>query len=152
MTPLTTMDRRWIPVVGRVLLSAIFILSGLMKFIHWNETAGYMASQGMPAVPFFLFLAAAIELLGGLSLLLGFKARAGAALLALYLIPVTLVFHRFWDFQGMDGQQQFIQFMKNLAIMGGLWTVAAFGPGSVSLDARTPRSLEDELPERRLVA
>ncbi len=69
-------------------------------------------------------------------LLLGFKARVGAVLLIIFLIPATLIFHNFWAFEGMERQMQMIMFMKNLAILGGLLLVLGLGPGPISVDQR----------------
>jgi len=123
-----------ITVAGRVLLSLIFVLSGLNKIANWSGTAQYMASKGMVAVPFFLGMAILFELVGGLSVLTGFKARWGALALVLFLIPVTAIFHNFWAFEGMERQMQMIHFMKNLAIMGGLLSIVARGAGPGSVD------------------
>jgi putative oxidoreductase len=95
-----------------------------------------MATKGMPLIPLFLVGAIVCELVGGLSLLLGYRARLGALLLFLYLIPTTLVFHAFWQYEGMQHKMQLINFMKNLAIMGGLAVVMGFGSGLVSIDRR----------------
>lgn len=119
--------------LGRNLLSLIFVASGMGKMADWSGTAGYMASRGMVAVPFFLTMAILFEVIGGLLVLTGFKARWGAAALFLFLIPVTAIFHNFWALEQMERQMQMIHFMKNLAIMGGLLVVVAFGPGSLSL-------------------
>jgi putative oxidoreductase len=128
--------RRYSPLAGRILLALIFLLSGLNKFAAWEGTAAYMASKGMPIVPFFLVSAALVELAGGLSVALGFRARVGAAALFLFLIPTSLIFHNFWALEGMEQQVQMAMFMKNLAIMGGLLLLVAFGPGELSLDER----------------
>lgn len=130
---------RYLPVVGRTLLAVIFVFSGLGKIGGWESTAGYMASKGMFLVPLFLVATILIEVLGGLSVILGFKARYGAALLALFMIPVTLVFHNFWAMTGGEAQMQMIMFMKNLSIIGGLTFIAAFGAGPISLDNRARR-------------
>lgn len=128
---------RYLPLAGRILLSLIFVMSGLSKVGGWNDTAGYMASKGMPLIPVFLVGAILVEVLGGLSVLLGFKAKLGAVALAVFLIPATLTFHNFWAYQGMEQQVQMSMFMKNLAIMGGLLLVIGFGAGPLSLDARS---------------
>ena len=125
-----------VSLVGRLLLAIIFVRSGLMKIPDWSANAEDMAAQGMPIVSVFLVATIAIEVLGGLSVALGLGARVGAAVLALYLIPVTLIFHGFWGLQGMERQMQMVNFLKNLAIIGGLTFVAAFGPGPLSLDER----------------
>src|SRR5262245_28018414 len=90
---LVAVAERFCPVVGRVLLAHIFLLSGVSKVMDWSGTAEQMAGKGMQMVPLFLAGAIACELLGGLSLLLGLRARLGALLLFLFLIPVTIVFH-----------------------------------------------------------
>ena len=125
-----------ITLVARVFLSVIFISSGINKIFGWEGTAQFMAAKGMFAVPFFLFMTIVIEVGGGLSVLLGFKAKWGALALALFLVPVTLVFHGFWSFEGMEQKMQMGNFMKNFALIGGLLYVHAFGAGSISCDAK----------------
>jgi len=129
----------WAPLLGRIGLSAIFLLSGINKVTHWEQTAQYMQAQGMPLVPLFLLGAIVLELVGGLSVLLGYKARLGAALLILFLIPATLIFHKFWALQGQEQQMQMIMFLKNVAILGGLLLVVGMGAGPISLDNRCAR-------------
>src|SRR5262245_12771069 len=104
---------------GRILLSLIFLLSGMMKIMDWNGTAAQMADKGMPAIPFFLTMAILFELGAGACLLFGFQARSASLALVLYLIPTTLVFHNFWAATGSEFQNQMHHFLKNLAIMGG---------------------------------
>ena len=124
--------------LGRFFLAAIFILSGIHKIASFDATVEYMAATvpKMTMIPFFLTCAILIELLGGLFILVGYKARLGALLLFLYLIPVTLLFHNFWDAEGMAKAMQQINFLKNLAIEGGLLYVIAYGAGGCSFDAR----------------
>ena len=119
---------RYGPVIGRTFLSAIFLLSGFDKIANPQGTQQYMAAKGMPATGLFLVAAILLELVGGLMLLLGCHARRGALLLILFLVPTTLIFHT--DFAE---KLQVIMFMKNLAILGGLLFVAAFGSGPFSL-------------------
>ncbi|OFZ18501.1 MAG: hypothetical protein A2X94_00730 [Bdellovibrionales bacterium GWB1_55_8] len=123
-----------IALVGRILLAIIFITSGLAKIPGWSENVQYMQSRGIPAVPVFLFPAIFIEVIGGFSVLLGFKARLGAAALAIFLIPTSLIFHNFWALEGIEQQMQLVNFLKNLAIMGGLLQIIANGAGGASLD------------------
>lgn len=125
--------------VGRALLAQIFLLSGLMKLLHWSETAAHMTAEGLPVAPLFLALAIAIELGAGALVLLGFKARLAALALVLFLVPVTLVFHGFWKYQGEEQQNQLQHFLKNIALMGGLLTLAGAGAGRFSLDAARSR-------------
>ncbi|HEY3439666.1 MAG TPA: DoxX family protein [Paludibaculum sp.] len=120
---------------GRILLSLIFVVSAIGKTADWCGTAGYMASKRMVAIPFFLPMAILVEATGGLAVLTGLKARWGAMALFLFLIPVTMIFLDFLSAADAEKQLQTIQFMKNLAIMGGLLTVAAFGPGRFSVGA-----------------
>lgn len=126
--------------IGRGLLSLIFLFSGLGKMMDWSGTAGYMAVKGMPLVPFFLFMAIVFEFVGGLSVLLGYRGRLGAAMLIVFLVPTTFIFHNFWAFEGMEQRMQMISFLKNLSIMGGLAFIASVGTGPFSLDRRGQRS------------
>ena len=126
----------WLTLLGRILLSLIFILSGFGKIADWSGTASSMSAKGMVAVPFFLTMAILFELGGGLSVLLGFKARWGALALICFLIPATLIFHNFWAFTGAEQRMQMINFLKNLAIMGGLLLLVLRGPGHPSIDGR----------------
>jgi putative oxidoreductase len=119
--------------LGRLLFSLIFILTGIVHF--FKDTIDYAAADGVPyawlTVPLFGILA----LLGGLSILLGYKARWGAWLIALFLIPVTYFMHDFWtqDDPVMYATQQ-AMFLKNLALLGGAFILAYFGSGPYSLD------------------
>jgi|YNPMSStandDraft_2_1061718.scaffolds.fasta_scaffold80000_1 putative oxidoreductase len=133
----------WAPLLGRICLSAIFLLSGINKVTNWEQTAQYMQAQGMPLVPLFLLGAIVLELAGGLSVLLGYQARLGATLLILFLIPATLIFHNFWVFQGQEQQMQMIMFLKNVAILGGLLLVLGMGAGPISLDNRCSRCVAE---------
>jgi len=119
---------------GRILLSQIFLISGVMKFMNWAMFVGMMNAKGMPAPEFLLALAALTEIGGGLGVLLGCQARLSALALALFLVPATLVFHNFWAYEGEMMQNQMQHFLKNLAIMGGLYTIVAVGSGPFSID------------------
>lgn len=121
--------------IARLCLAGIFIFAGAGKLIFFDQTATYMASKGFTAIPLFLVGAALLELIGGLSLILGYKAKFGAALLLLFLIPTTFIFHDFWNATGADQAIQQIMFLKNLAIFGGLLYVFCDGPGSFAVDA-----------------
>jgi putative oxidoreductase len=120
-----------VPLIARILLSAIFIQSGVGKIMDPSGTQQYMAAYGMPLTGLFLIGAIFCEIFGSLSILLGFKARLGATLLVIFMIPTTLIFHT-----KLSDQVQMIMFMKNLAIIGGLLMVAYFGSGPISLDAK----------------
>jgi len=114
---------------GRLLLAYIFIVAGYGKIAGFAGAAKYMASKGMPMVEPLLVGAILVELVGGLMIAVGFKARWAAWAIFLFLIPTTLIFHPAWADPG-----QTIQFNKNLAIMGGMLYVAFMGPGRLSLD------------------
>jgi putative oxidoreductase len=125
---------RYGPLAARFLLSQIFLVSGVMKVLDPSGTSAQMESRGLFWVPFFLVAAILVELGGGLSLLLGCKARLGALALFLFLIPVTLTFHNFWTYPPEQQQMQMILFMHNLTLLGGLLLVMTFGPGPYSID------------------
>ena len=122
--------------VGRILLALIFIISGFGKITGYAGTAGYMASKGLPMVAVLLPLTILVELGGGLLIALGWKARWAAAVIFLFIIPVTLVFHNPVGLDAAQAQQQMINLLKNLSIMGGMLGLFAFGPGGFSLDAK----------------
>lgn len=124
------------PLVGRILLALLFLMSGIGKIGGFAGTAGYMASKGLPMVEVLLAITIVIELGAALMLILGYKARLGAAALLLWMIPVTFIFHNYW---AMPADQQMIQqimFMKNLGLMGGMLYIMAFGSGPMSLDKK----------------
>jgi putative oxidoreductase len=110
------------------LLSAIFILSGLGKLPHFNDVAGMMAQKGIPLAGLALAITLLIEIGGGLMILTGFKARYAALVIALWLVPVTLVFHHFWGIPEAAKQDQIVNLLKNVAIMGGLLILAYASP------------------------
>ena len=122
--------------VGRILLAVIFIKSGWGKIEGWDGTAGYMASKGLPMVPVLLALTIAIELGGGILLAIGFKARWAALAIALFLVPVTFIFHPFWGIPADQVMNQTNHFFKNVSIIGGMLMVFALGPGAWSVDKR----------------
>jgi putative oxidoreductase len=114
---------------GRLLLAYLFIDAGYGKIAGFAGTAKYMASKGMAMVEPLLVATIVIELVGGLMIAVGFKARWAAWAIFLFLIPVTVIFHPAWA-----DPAQAIAFNKNLAIMGGMLYVAFMGPGRLSLD------------------
>jgi len=126
-----TMNRYqpWGLLAGRLMLAYIFILSGYDKIGGFAGTAKFMASKGMPMVEVLLVATIVVELIGGLMLAVGWKARWAALAIFLFIIAATVVFHPVWA-----DPSQAIQFQKNLAIMGGMLYVAFMGPGRLSLD------------------
>ncbi len=119
--------------IGRTLLAAIFVVSGFNKLINFEQSATYIANADLPVPNLLLVMAALIELVGGVMIAVGYKARWAALMIFLFLIPVTYIFHAFWSVEADQLQQQMIQFQKNLAIMGGMLYIALSGPGRYSV-------------------
>ena len=120
-----------VPAVGRVLISTLFILAGLSKLAAPAMTMGYIQSVGLPLPSVAFALSAFVELVGGITLLLGYRTRIVATVLFLFTLATAVFFHNH-----LGDQNQFIHFFKNVAIAGGLLHVIAFGGGRVSLDGR----------------
>jgi len=126
-----------LPATGRVLLAAIFVMSGVGKIMAPAATIGYIQSTGLPFASAALVAAIAVELGGGLMLAFGIKTRLAALGLALFSIVTGLVFH-----SAIGDQNQMIHLLKNLAMAGGLLQVAAFGAGAYSFDQRAAGSTQ----------
>jgi putative oxidoreductase len=124
----------WGLLLGRLMLAYIFVISGYGKIAGFAGTAKFMAAKGLPLVEPLLVGTIIIELVGGLMLAVGWKARWAAWAFFLWMIPVTLVFHAYWAVPPEQVMAQTIQFQKNLAIMGGMLYVAFMGPGRLSVD------------------
>ena len=121
--------------LGRFLFVAIFLMAGANHFSR--QMIAFAASQGVPLASVTVPLSGILALAGGLSILLGYRARLGAWLIALFLVPVTLMMHKFWAIADPMMQQiQMVLFMKNIAILGGALLISQFGAGPLSLDAR----------------
>ena len=114
---------------GRILISAIFLISGLGKIGGYAATQGYMEAMGVPGG--LLPLVIALEILGPIAIIVGYRTRLAAFLLASFSIVSAMLFHR-----ALGDQMQFISFMKNLAMAGGFLFLVARSPGNWSLDAR----------------
>jgi putative oxidoreductase len=125
--------------VGRILISAIFLVSGFAKLTDPASTVGYMESADVGGADVLVYVAGIAEVLGGLSLLFGFLTRIGAMGLIVLLAIINVMMHDFWAMPEPEAKAQMAQFVKNLAIMGGLFMVVAMGPGRYSLDARMRR-------------
>jgi putative oxidoreductase len=120
-----------LPLLGRIAIAAIFVVSGLSKLTAPAGTIGYIQSTGLPLPQAGFAIAILVELVGGGALVLGYRTRAAASILAAFSIVTALAFHFH-----LEDQNQFIHFFKNVAITGGLLNVVAFGGGIWSLDAR----------------
>ena len=122
--------------VGRILIAFMFMQSGYEKLTDLTGTAGYIASGGLPNSTALAALTGVFELVAGLAILIGFKARWAALVLAAFTLVASFLYHRYWT--APADQQVVVQllFMKNMAIVGGLLVIAALGAGPASMDAR----------------
>jgi len=117
--------------IGRILLSVNFFLSGFGKLTAIAGTAGYFGAMGLPVPTATAVIVGLIELVGGLAILVGFQTRIAAWVLAAFTIATALVAHTGWA-----DQNQMIHFLKNVAITGGFLLLASSGPGAYSIDAK----------------
>ena len=126
-----TSVQRYLPVLGRILLAVLFVMSGVSKLTDPAGTIGCIQSAGLPLPNIAYGIALTVELLGGILLIAGYRTRLVALVLAVFTVAAAIGFHaHFAD------QNQMIHFMKNIAITGGLLQVVAFGAGAFSLDSR----------------
>ena len=144
------LDTGYLTLVGRVLLGLLFLVSGIHKIADPHGTQQYMMMMGMTWMTTLFYIGAvAVEVVGSLSLLLGYRARAVGWLLFLFMIPTTLIFHT-----NFGDPNQMIHFLKNVSIMGGLLYVARYGAGRYSMDAgleRTEAVAAPRQPLRKIV-
>lgn len=126
-----------VALIGRILVAVFFIPSGIQKIAGFSGTVGYVASAGLPAPALGAAIAIVVEVLVAGMLLVGWKARWAALILAIFSLAAALFFHKFWAAPPAEQMMQHINFFKNCAIAGGLLFVYAFGPGRYSLDARS---------------
>jgi putative oxidoreductase len=126
----------WAALFGRITLALIFLWSGYGKLADVAGTVGYMNAYHIPLATVLVWPAALLEIIGGLMLVTGWKARWAALGLAAFSIISALIFHNFWAIPPEQALNQTIHFMKNVAIMGGLLQVCAFGAGRYALDRR----------------
>jgi putative oxidoreductase len=124
-------ETRYLPAIGRLLIAVIFIFAGFGKLMAPAGTQAYIASGGLPFPLLAYIVAVVVEFGGGLLLLVGFQTRIVAAVLAVFSVVTAIAFH-----SNFADQSMLINFLKNLAMAGGLLQVVAFGAGSLSLDAR----------------
>lgn len=121
---------KFIPLVGRAFIASVFLRAGIANLLGFSGTQQMIAEQGLPAPALLLIGNILFCLIGGISVLLGFKTQIGAILLILFLIPTTLLFHAFWT-----DPSELIPFFQNLGLIGGLLILFYFGPGPLSLDS-----------------
>jgi putative oxidoreductase len=124
-------SNRYLPLFGRALIGIPFIFSGLGKLAAYTATVGFIGSVGLPLPQLGWLIAVVVELGGGTLLLLGYRAKVVASVLGVFAVATAVFFHR-----NFADQNQMINFLKNLMILGGLLQVVYFGAGPLSLDAR----------------
>ncbi|MFM0630074.1 DoxX family protein [Paraburkholderia xenovorans] len=136
------MDRyKFLPLLGRILIGAPFVMSGLGKLGAYAATVGYIAAMGLPVPPLAFVVAVLTELGGGLLLLSGYRARAVSLAIAVFCVVTALFFHH-----NFADQNQMIHFLKNVMMAGGLLQITYFGAGAFSLDARSGRTASGVSP------
>jgi len=122
--------------LGRILLSLIFITSGFGKIAGFAGVVGYIGSKGLPAASVVAVLTILVELGGGLAVLVGFLSRWAALALAVFCVLAAFIFHAYWGVPADQVMGQQINFWKNISIAGGFLMLTAFGPGGISIDAK----------------
>ncbi len=126
----------YLSLAGRLLMAYLFLPAGISKIFGFAGTVGYIAAMGLPAPTLAAIAAIVIEVVGGAALVLGFYTRFAAIALAVFTLIASVVFHAFW---AVPAEQAFVTqllFTKNIAVIGGLLVIAAFGAGKYSLDSR----------------
>lgn len=122
--------------LGRFLLALMFVLAGYSKIGGFDGIAGYIGSKGLPLPQLVAAGTIVLELVAGLALMAGYRARWAAGALAVFTVLATLVFHSFWAAPAEQQRIEYLLFIKNVAVVGGLLMVVALGAGCWSLDAR----------------
>ena len=121
---------------GRLLLALLFLPAGFGKLTGFAGAAGYIASAGLPLPEVGAGIAIVVEIVGSIALILGYQTRAAALVLAAFTLVATFIFHNYWGVPADKAYVQQLMFFKNIAVVGGLLTLAAWGAGAWSLDAR----------------
>jgi putative oxidoreductase len=125
---------RFLPLLGRILIGAPFVMSGLGKLAAYGATVGYIAAMGLPLPPLAFVIAVLTELGGGVLLMSGYRARVVSLAMAVFCVVTAIFFHH-----NFTDQNQMIHFLKNVMMAGGLLQITWFGAGAFSLDARSNR-------------
>jgi putative oxidoreductase len=120
--------------IGRLLMSAIFLQAGFRKLTNLDNTTKYMADHHLPAAFYFAVLAGLVEFFGSLFVLLGFKTRYAALLMALFTLAAAFIGHPFWALPADQVANQTIHFWKDITIIGGFLILFVAGPGALSID------------------
>ena len=133
---MTTTFQNSLALVGRLLLALLFLPAGISKIAGFAGTAGYIASKGLPLPALGLVIAILMEVGGSLALIAGLKTRVAALALAVFTLVATFAFHNFWGVAADQAMVQQLMFYKNIAVVGGLLVLAAYGAGAWSVDAK----------------
>lgn len=123
-----------LPLLGRMLIAALFLVAGVRKALAFAGTVGYFTKLGVPAPEIMTALAIIVEIGGAVLLILGWRTRWVAWLLIVFTAAATYFGHRFWEVDAAQFGNQLNHFLKNVAIVGGLLMLSAFGPGRASAD------------------
>jgi putative oxidoreductase len=124
-----------LPTIGRILLSLIFVLAGISKLGAIAGTSAHMAQFGIPYANDLVWGAVALELGGGILLIVGFLTRLVAAAFFFYVLTLAYIFHAYWTMTGAEAHSQHADFFQHVAIAGGMLVVVAFGAGPFSIDS-----------------
>ena len=127
-------QKDWVALVGRALFALTFIVTGWQKITAFSGTVGFLASTGLPFPSLLTVASIVVELGGGLAVLFGWKTRWAALGFIVFVIVVTPIFHAFWSEPPAQAMMQQVNFLKNVAILGGALLLLAFGPGRYSVD------------------
>ena len=130
----------WTPLIGRILIGSLFLVEGIHQAMSYTGIVGYFARLEFPAPEAMVWLSIIIHVAGGIMLIAGWKTKWASWLLLALVVIATATAHRFWQFDAMQYGIQLNHFLKNVAIIGGLLYLAAFGAGAMSLDARKKSS------------
>jgi putative oxidoreductase len=126
--------------LGRIAIAALFLPAGLNKLMGVEGTTGYFASLGLPAVAILVWVVIAIEVLGGVALILGYRTRLVAIALAVFTLLASIAGHAFWAAPADAAFIAQLLFFKNIAVIGGLLVLASSGAGSISIDGRKSKA------------
>lgn len=122
---------------GRFLISIIFIIAGVGKILNFSDAELSLEYFNISPAGLYIFIAMIMELIGGILVLLGWNTKIGCCILMIFLIPTTLIFHAFWQYEASEASLQLSLFLRNFSIFGGLLLLFAFGPGEWSIDAHS---------------
>jgi putative oxidoreductase len=128
--------------LGRLLLATVFLPAGIGKLTGFSGTVGYISSVGLPFPELGAALALTVEIVGSIALIIGLGTRPAALVLALFTLVASFFFHNYWAVAADQQLVQQLMFFKNIGLVGGLLTLAAWGAGEWSVDARRNMSMK----------